>query len=89
MYNDALVTEEDLNNLPDDIRDDRLMEGVSDFLLSEPFLSCVLGDYRDRLSAALDAAGVTGKHRENIDAVMTRTGRSHLSTPACNPSATR
>jgi hypothetical protein len=63
---DALITEEDVKEIPAAIDSKRLVEEVRTFLEGEPCLYELLGIRLEILYKALDRAGVSGEHRNNI-----------------------
>jgi hypothetical protein len=67
MNKDALITEQDVEQLNDDIKSKRMAAGVRDFLEGEPHLTLVTGFRLGVLHDALDRAGVVGEERQLIN----------------------
>jgi hypothetical protein len=67
MNKDALITEQDVEELNGDIKSKRMAKGVREFLEGEPHLTLVTGMRLGMLHDALDRAGVEGKERRIID----------------------
>jgi hypothetical protein len=67
MNKDALITEQDVEELNADIKSKRMAKAVCEFLEGEPHLTLVTGFRLGVLHDALDRAGVVGKERQLIN----------------------
>ncbi len=67
MNKDALITEQDVEELNGDIESKRMAISVREFLEGEPHLTLVTGMRLGMLHDALDRAGVVGKERQLIN----------------------